>query len=70
MSQFKLGEVTDKIYCGDLASQCEYLADLGEGRMLFYDITSKCFRRVFPQWENNKYILNGWACAPKPSQLL
>lgn len=46
-SEFKIGEKTKEIWAGDLVTECEFLAKLGNGQMLFYDIEYKCFRRVF-----------------------
>jgi hypothetical protein len=68
MSQFKSGEKTKKIWCGDLVCNCEFIKDLEEGRMLFYDIDNDCFRLVYPEWDNREktYLLNGWKCSKKP----
>ncbi len=68
--KFKLGEKTNKVWAGDFVSECEFLADLGEGRMLFYDTTAKCFRRVFIEFDEGQPYMNGWNCANKPSKLL
>lgn len=68
--KFKLGDKTKDVWAGDIVSTCEYIADLGQGRMLFYDTDNKCFRRVFIQMEDGEPCLNGWDCASKPSQLL
>ena len=68
--KFKLGDKTRDIWSGDIVSDCEYLADLGEGRMLFYDTTCKCFRRVFIDATDGILGLNGWKCTNKPSKLL
>ena len=71
ISNFRLGDKTTEIWCGDIVSHCEFICNLGEGRMLFYDITFKCFRRVFPEFrENNEIILNGWNCSHRPSLLI
>jgi len=71
MNQFKLGDRTKDVWAGDLVSECEYIADLGYGTMLFYDIKFKCFRKVFwHRLEDGKFILNGWNCANCPSELL
>jgi len=69
-TKFQLGDVTKDIWAGDLVSTCEFVADIGEGRMIFYDTTFECFRRVF--WENKQgnWCLNGWKCASTISELL
>jgi len=66
---FKLGDKTTDVWAGDIVTECEYLADLGQGRMLFYDIKFKCFRRVFRE-PHGKAILNGWDVADRPSKFL
>jgi len=70
--EFKKGQVTKEVWSGELISECEYLDDLGQGRMLFYDRTSKCFRCVY--WEYvelaGKFGLNGWTCAKSPSEFV
>ena len=69
MNCFKFGQITQEIWMGDLVSECEYLGELGEGRMLFYDKSYKCFRCVY--WEKNEngeFVLNGWKCADAPSK--
>ena len=69
--KFKLGDVTDKVWVGDIVTKCEFLSFLDDGRMLFYDITFKCFRLVFwEQLDGSEFILNGWQCANKPSKLI
>lgn len=68
--KFELGDKTTDVWAGDLVCDCEYLGELGQGRMLFYDVTNECFRRVFIQFSNGNFILNGWDCASKPSELL
>lgn len=67
---FKLGDKTNRVWHGDLVTECEYICNLGQGRMLFYDTKSKCFRRVFIEETNGVFILNGWDCANTPSELL
>jgi hypothetical protein len=68
--KFKVGDKTKDIWAGDIVSECEFLADLGEGRMLFYDVTCKCFRRVFIEVNDGKPYMNGWKCGSKPSKLV
>lgn len=69
--KFKLGDKTEDVWAGDIVTKCEYLADLGQGRMLFYDTRFKCFRRVFIVVDKDgEPYLNGWDCAGKPSDLL
>lgn len=66
--KFKKEQVTDKVWAGDLVSKCEYIDDLGQGRMLFYDKTFKCFRCVYWEYDESskKFILNGWVCGNSP----
>ena len=69
--KFEIGEQTRDIWAGDIVSTCEYLGELGQGRMLFWDTTVKCFRRVFIAVdEQGKPYMNGWDCAARPSKLL
>jgi hypothetical protein len=69
--KFKLGDKTKDVWAGDIVTNCEYLGDLGQGRMLFYDTWFKCFRRVFIFVdENGEPYMNGWNCYSKPSKLL
>lgn len=67
--KFKKGQITDKVWSGDIVTSCEYLDDLGQGRMLFFDKTFKCFRCVYWEYDvnDNKFYLNGWVCAGSPS---
>lgn len=69
---FEVGEITEDVWAGDFVSKCEFLADLGQGQMLFYDTTFKCFRKVFiaVDDEDNEPYMNGWACAGRPSKLV
>ena len=69
--KFKVGEVTEDVWSGDFVAKCEFLANLGQGQMLFYDTTFKCFRKVFIEVDDDgKPYMNGWNCASKPSKLL
>jgi hypothetical protein len=68
--KFKLGEKTRDVWAGDLVHECEYIADMGQGRMLFYDIKNKCFRRVFLEMSHGKVCMNGWDCSDSPSKLM
>lgn len=68
--KFKLGDKTQEVWAGDIVTTCEYLADIGQGRMLFYDTKFKCFRRAFIEVVDGEPCLNGWDCANKPSELL
>jgi len=67
---FRLGDKTKDVWAGDIVTECEYLGELGQGRMLFYDTRFKCFRRVFIEMCDGEPILNGWDAASKPSKLL
>ena len=70
-TNFKLGERTSDVWAGDIVTICEYIANIGQGRMLFWDINNKCFRRVFIElYSDGTPILNGWDCATCPSKLL
>jgi hypothetical protein len=70
--KFKIGESTKDIWCGDLVTECEFLADLGQGQMLFYDIKGKSFRRVYiaVNEDDGEPYMDGWNCAKKPSELI
>lgn len=69
--KFKLGDKTDKVGSGDLVTTCVFMAQLDYGKMLFYDLTFKCFRLVYwEEQEDGKCILNGWRSADDPSLLL
>lgn len=69
--KFEVGDKTRNIWSGDLVSECVFLANIGQGRMLFYDETFKCFRRVFIEVDDDgRPYMNGWNCASKPSTLL
>ncbi len=71
MSKFKLGEKTRDVWCGDIVEECEFVCDYSQGRMIFYDIKSKCFRLAFyEECGYGKLILNGWKCASSISELL
>lgn len=69
---FKLGDKTRNIWCGDLISECEFITNLGQGRMLFYDIDYKCFRLVFLESYDggNTVRLNGWKAASSITEIL
>jgi hypothetical protein len=68
--EFKVGDKTKDVWAGDFVATCEYLCNLGQGRMLFYDVECKCFRRVFVEVVDGNPCLNGWDCASTPSKLL
>lgn len=69
--EFKIGQKTNNVWSGDLVRECEFIAYLDRGAgMLFYDIDSRCFRYVFWQYMNGKFILNGWKCAKTVSELI
>ena len=69
--KFKVGETTKNIWSGDIVTECEFVADLGRGQMLFYDKTFKCFRKTFVEVDDDgKPYLNGWDCADRPSKLV
>jgi hypothetical protein len=68
---FKLGDKTRDVWAGDIVTTCEYLGSLGQGRLLFYDTTCKCFRRVYIAVSNlGEPYLNGWDSVDEPSKLL
>lgn len=67
----KLGDKTNGVWAGELVIECEFICDLEDGKMLFYDNNNKCFRLVFYQHQSNDdFILNGWKCANTISELL
>lgn len=70
--KFEVGEITEDVWSGDIVSKCEFLANLGQGQMLFYDTTAKCFRKVFiaVDEDSGEPYMDGWNCASKPSKLL
>lgn len=69
--KFEIGEKTTDVWAGDIVTTCEYLGELGQGRMLFWDVQHKCFRRVFiAVGDDGKPYMNGWDCASRPSKLL
>lgn len=65
---FKPGDHTDRVWSGDIVTDCEFICSLDGGAMLFYDHTFRCFRRAF--WEvlpdDETFVLNGWKCSDKP----
>ncbi len=68
--RFKLGERTDEVWAGDLVTDCEFIADVGQGRMVFYDRGYRCFRLAFWETDGEGWVrLNGWACNPSLSGL-
>lgn len=68
--KFEFGERTTDIWCGDLVITCEFITNLKNGQMLFFDIENKCFRKVFIEVnDNNVPYMNGWNCASVPSEL-
>lgn len=68
--KFKMGDITDKVWAGDLIHKCEFICYLEFGKMLFYDINSKCFRLVFWEFDRIEPTLNGWKCANTISELI
>jgi hypothetical protein len=69
--KFNIGDITRDVWAGDIVSTCEYLGELGQGRMLFWDVTAKCFRRVFiAVHDDGTPYMNGWDCDTRPSKLL
>lgn len=70
-TKFKIGEKTHSIWSGDIVSECEFIADIGYGNMLFWDCRAKCFRRVYVGIDQDgKPYLNGWSSGKNPSDLL
>ena len=67
---FKFGEKTTNIYSGDIVSTCEFVADLGKGRLLFWDVTFKCFRRTKVRRGDGELYLDGWDCESRPSKFV
>ena len=69
--EFTIGQKTKDVWSGDLVRECEFITYLDKGRgMLFYDLSSRCFRYVFWQYHMGKFIMNGWRCAKTVSELL
>lgn len=69
--KFKIGETTTNIWCGDFVTTCEFITDLDNGQMLFYDIKSRCFRKVYIEVDDDgEPYMNGWNCANRPSKLI
>ncbi len=67
MKNFKIGEITDKVWCGDFVTECLFLQKFRDGSMHFYDLTCKCYRRA--TWDinhDNEIILNGWNSHKNP----
>lgn len=57
------GEKRTDIWSGDLISENEFVCNISQGRILFWDTTCEVFRVCF--WERDsdgKMILNGWNC--------
>ncbi len=69
-SGFAIGEMTDKVWAGDIVTKCEYLGPLGGGRMLFRDHTFNCYRAAFWERHSGEFILNGWKCVTTTGVLL
>lgn len=67
---FQLGDMTDRVWCGDIVTRCEFLRHLGDGRMLFRDHTFNCYRAAFWERLNGEFVLNGWTCAATVKDLL
>lgn len=68
--KFEIGDRTTDVWHGDLITECVFLANLPFGQMLFYDIQSKVFRRVFIDVDDNgNPYMDGWTCAECPSEL-
>ncbi len=65
-TSFKPGQKTDKVWCGDIATKCEFICPLTGGALLFWDETLKCFRRAYWEQVDGDMILNGRNCSPAP----
>ena len=65
-----IGDKTREVWIGDTITECEFLGQLPDNRMLFFDTKFRCFRAVFFQVEEGNVILNGMEAASKPSELL
>lgn len=67
----KIGDKTKEVWIPEgVITECEYLGDLGNGRLLFYDTIHKCFRAGFLDLMEGNVILNGWETGEKPSDLI
>ncbi len=53
---FKLGEIVEDIWAGEFEIQCEFIANIGLGIMIFRDINDDCYRAVYYDGKG----LNGW----------
>lgn len=67
---FQPGDITDKVWSGDLVTKCEFITDLTEGRMLFFDRDKKCFRLCYWEFRGNSFSLNGWKSYPTSAELI
>lgn len=65
--EFKFGDITDQVWCGDIVTKCEFIQILPNKRLLFWDYTFKCFRYCYWEVLHNEFILNGWDCSAGPS---
>ncbi len=65
-TSFKPGQKTDKVWCGDIVTRCEFIRPLTGGGLLFWDETFSVFRRAHWEQLGGDMILNGWACASTP----
>lgn len=64
--KFKPGDVTDKLWIGDIVIKAVFIGYLQHGKMLFFDKTNRCFRIGFWEVDGEGMLLNGWdTCQPE-----
>lgn len=68
--KFKYGDISKDIWCGDIVTTCQFIGNLKDGKMLWRDLESNCFRLV--HWEDyaGKIYMNGWKCEEKLENLI
>lgn len=57
LKKFKIGDITEEIWCGDIVTKCEFIKKLGLGLMLFKECDSGTYRLVYRERDGS---LNGW----------
>ena len=68
--EYKIGEITKDVWCGDFVVECEFIKKLPKGQLLFYNPKSKVFHAAFWEVLDGEFILNGWNVAGKIKELL